>query len=649
MGHGRRRLVALTALCVGLAPAALARQAPPPAVPPPAAGSAAATVGADPALTQPLTPLDQFNLSVPRETAPAPAEAPEVRYTIKVSGLDRLGLERDFRRFSALQAGGGKAASQLQIDARVREDQALGERLLRAEGYYQGKVEISVRPAGAGRFEVDVKAASGPRFHFGKVAVRGPPTDPPGLPRQALTLAPGDPIVANAVRAAEANVTLKLPEQGYPFAKAGERDIALDPASRLGDYTLPVTPGPKSSFGTIRARGRPVFTERHMAVIARFKPGDPYDSRMLDDFRRALVATQLFGAVGVKPVDTGRHAVDGTEIADVEVRGGPAPPHTLSGSLGYETGRGVTLEGAWTSLNFFPPEGAVTVHGIAGSQQQLLGLQVTRSNAGARDRTLFGEIQASHDNTSAYHAYTGQVDFRVSRQSTPIWQKIWTYSAGVEAVITDETAYSLALGRTASQTYKIAGFRLSGGYDRSNSLLDPTRGFQLLASLDPEMSFAAATSPFVKTTLEGRVYVPATQQLTLAARLRAGATFGIDAQQLAPSRRFYEGGGGTIRGFGYQDVGPKAPDGTPLGGASMTDFSVEARYRFGNFGVVTFLDGGQAYLSSTPRFTDIRYGVGVGARYYTNFGPIRIDVGTPIARRPGESMLGVYISIGQAF
>jgi translocation and assembly module TamA len=384
-------------------------------------------------------------------------------------------------------------------------------------------------------------------------------------------------------------------------------------------------------------------------VIARFQPGQLYDSRMVDDLRRALVATSLFAAVGVEPVDTGRRAADGTEIAGLRIRGQAGPPHTLSGSLGYETGVGVKFEGAWSNLNLFPPEGALTAHVITGSQQQLLGLQFTRSDAGARDRTVFAQIQTSRQNTDAYDAYTGLVEARVSRASTPIWQKVWTYSAGVEALVTDEQAFNLAAGEKVWRTYKIAGLRLSGGYDRSNDLLNPTRGFQVLATVDPEAELGAGSHLFVQGTLEGRLYVPATRALTLAGRLRLGAMFGIDPQQQAPSRRFYEGGGSNIRGYGYQEVGPKAPDGSPIGGASSTDFSLEARYRFGDLGVVTFFDGGQAYETATPRFADFRYGVGVGGRYYTSFGPVRIDVATPIARRQGESALGVYISIGQAF
>ena len=71
--------------------------------------------------------------------------------------------------------------------------------------------------------------------------------------------------------------------------------------------------------------------------------------------------------------------------------------------------------------------------------------------------------------------------------------------------------------------------------------------------------------------------------------------------------------------------------------------------RFGNFGIVPFLDGGNLYTSSLPKFSGLRYGAGLGARYYSSFGPIRVDVGTPINRRKGESRVAVYVSLGQAF
>ena len=104
-----------------------------------------------------------------------------------------------------------------------------------------------------------------------------------------------------------------------------------------------------------------------------------------------------------------------------------------------------------------------------------------------------------------------------------------------------------------------------------------------------------------------------------------------------------------MRGFSYQGLGQRDANGDPIGGRSLTEASVEARYRFGDYGVTAFVDVGQSYAASTPRFTDLRAGVGLGLRVYTNFGPMRIDLATPLGRRPGESRVNVYVSIGQAF
>jgi translocation and assembly module TamA len=137
--------------------------------------------------------------------------------------------------------------------------------------------------------------------------------------------------------------------------------------------------------------------------------------------------------------------------------------------------------------------------------------------------------------------------------------------------------------------------------------------------------------------------------IVLAGRLRFGTIQGADRFDIAPSRRFYAGGGGSVRGYGYQKLGPQDPNGDPLGGRSLNEGAAEVRYRFGNFGVVGFVDAGQSYESTVPQFSDLRYGVGIGGRYYTNFGPVRLDIATPLGRRKGEGRINIYVSIGQAF
>jgi translocation and assembly module TamA len=135
--------------------------------------------------------------------------------------------------------------------------------------------------------------------------------------------------------------------------------------------------------------------------------------------------------------------------------------------------------------------------------------------------------------------------------------------------------------------------------------------------------------------------------------VRFGSIFGADAPSIAPSRRFYSGGGGSVRGYGYQRVGPRDFEGDPVGGKTLSEFALEARFRLnafgGNFGLVPFFDGGSLTNKVTPGFNGWQFGAGIGVRYYSSFGPIRIDVGTPLNRREGDSRIAVAVSLGQAF
>jgi len=125
------------------------------------------------------------------------------------------------------------------------------------------------------------------------------------------------------------------------------------------------------------------------------------------------------------------------------------------------------------------------------------------------------------------------------------------------------------------------------------------------------------------------------------------------AFDLAPSRRFYSGGGGSVRGYGYQELGPKDMDGDPIGGRGLAEFAIESRIRLsqfgGNFGVVPFFDGGSLTTKAMPDFSNWRFAAGVGLRYYSLFGPIRIDVGVPLNRQKGDGPVAVTVSLGQAF
>jgi translocation and assembly module TamA len=606
----------------------------------------------DPALAEPLPPLATFDVTPPEgEAAEAPETAESIRYSLDIEGLDDVDLEGRFRELSALEDGDGEAANGAMVSARAREDEALAVRILRSEGYYDAAAATAIEqvPEEPGRLRVTLTAIPGPRYALGAIAITGPETVPPGLAREALELETGDPIVAAAVEAAEANVALELPQQGYPFVEIGQREVLLDPATQRGDYMLPVEPGPRSLFGGFTTEGELAFDAEHVGVLARFDRGELYDRRKVDDLREAMVATGLFASVAAEPVRTGEPGPDGTEYVNVRVIQQAGPARTLSASAGYNTGEGLRVEGAWEHRNLFPPEGALRFAVVGGTQEQSVSARFRRSNAGKRDRSLTVMAEAAHRNYEAFDAFTATLSGRLARESTPIWQKRWTWAAGVELIATNESRFSFETLERERATYWIGAIPLQLGYDRSDSLLNPTKGFRITGRLSPEVSLQDGTRPYARTMIDASGYFPVSDSLVIAGRARFGSIQGIGRDELAPSRRLYAGGGGSVRGFGYQELGPRDINDDPLGGRSLNEFALEARYRFGNFGIVPFVDAGQVYESTMPQLSNLRFGVGIGGRMYTNFGPLRVDVATPLKRRKGESRIALYISIGQAF
>ncbi|MDB5662267.1 MAG: surface antigen, partial [Sphingomonas bacterium] len=317
--------------------------------------------------------------------------------------------------------------------------------------------------------------------------------------------------------------------------------------------------------------------------------------------------------------------------------------------IGYGTGEGVRTELSWQHRNLIKPEGAVTFRGVAGTQEQSLGAVLRKSNYKARDRVLTAQVIASHTNRNAYDAKTFTVGAGIERQTNIIWQKKWTWSFGGELTASDEQDVIRASGVSRRRTFFIAAVPTSLAYDGSDDLLNPTRGYRLSGRLSPEASLQDGSFFYARMQIDGSAYVPLSGRTTIAGRARLGSIAGASRDRIAPSRRFYSGGGGSVRGYGYQDIGPRDVDNDPVGGRSIAEFSIEARVRFGDFGVVPFLDAGNLYTEALPRFTGLRYGAGLGVRYYTSFGPIRVDVGTPLNPRSGDARIAVYVSLGQAF
>ena len=598
-------------------------------------------------------PAPPLNVAPAEPTQPDNADGRDIRYAFTVDGLqgvgDSVAILETFRKQSVLEQGRKKGANAAQISRRSRADSELLVQILRSQGYYDARVEPRIEGS-TSAVEVRLEAEPGPQYRFASVEL-------PGLEaagedyeklRDSFAVKKGDPVIAEEVIAAGVALDRELGQEGFASAEIGEQDIVVNHQTHLATLTLPVTPGPVAQFGELRVSGQPPFSARHVGVIARFRAGDRFRRSRVDDLRRALIATTL-----VANADIRLSPREGGRIVDVDVRLEPAPTRTIAGELGYGTGQGARLEASWTNRNFFNPEGALTLRGVAGTREQLAAVQVRRSNFLQRDQVLNLVASVSNQEYDAYRAKTARLAGNIERQSNFIWQKKWTWTAGGEFLATDERGVYSASGLKDTRTFLIAAAPASLGYDGSDSLLDPTTGFRLLGWASPEIDARGSSRGYARLQFDASAYRPVSDRVVLAGRVRFGTILGASTFDIAPSRRFYSGGGGSVRGYGYQQLGPKDMDGDPVGGRGLAEFGLEARIRVskfgGNFGIVPFFDGGSLDDDAIPRLKDFRYAAGLGLRYYSSFGPIRVDVGVPLNRQKGDGIVAVTVSLGQAF
>lgn len=589
-----------------------------------------------------------------RATADLADDGSERRYKVVLNGLDEIGNGQFYERFngfSVLKAEDGKPANLAQINRRMQLDADLIDRILRAKGYYNAFIRQAVLPPrqdDKDRLRVTFTIRPGTQYMLSHISLPGLGHAAARVPKLA-TIFPvkvGDPVDADAIRTGQKDLATALLENGYPFSRVEDPEVIIDHETQKGDLEMVVRAGGYRVFGGIELDGEvsDIFTPRHLMRIARFDEGDVYQASDVEDLRQAIVATGLVSSVDVRTRDAG----DGTH-ANLLVSASAAPMRTIAGEIGYGTGEGYRIEASWQHRNFFPPEGAVTVQGLVGTREQAAGVAFRRNNFRRRDNVLSTSVSFRHRDFDAYKARTLGFTANIERQSNLLFHKKWAWSAGVELLGSRERNYYGEAERR-NRNYLIGALPMSLIYDASDDLLDPTTGFRLGARISPEISWQDGTFTYVRSQVDGSAYVPLSEKLVIASRVRAGSIIGgIDSDRIAPSRRFYAGGGASVRGYAYQAIGPRDPSNDPVGGKSLMEFSLEARIRMGIFGVVPFVDAGNISTGFLPKFSDVRYGAGVGLRYYSPFGPIRIDVGTPLNRQRGDSRIAVYVSLGQSF
>ncbi len=570
------------------------------------------------------------------------AENP-LSYHVILTGLDGgsfAPVRQTFNGASLLeesQADGLASVSNLR--GHVTSDVDLLSRVLRSYGYYAADVSSSVSRIND-HFSIEIVAAPGTQYQFGEIEFKFHQRNPEQAIvqriRDEVALAAGGPALAAAFVAAEARMGAILPELGFPFAKRTRPDIVVDHQTKLLNVVFHLETGERQRIGRVRYKGLNTVKETYLLRLSTWQEGEFFKQSLVDSLQSRLLQTDLFSKVGIEIVP----AVN--NHADLLVTIVEAQHRTLGTTAGYSTAEGFGADVFWEHRNMFARGGVLKFTARGAEIEQSLSGRLELAHFGRLDQTLSFESLFRRQDTDAFLSYEAEVRAGLDRVVT----KDLAVSAGTIVEYNDVT------DAEGDRDFIIASLPLGARWDSSDDLLNPSRGVRVSLVTAPGVNLGSNGFSFLKSELRSSAYFSMLEDkdLILAFRSRIGSIIGPANETLPATQRFYAGGGGSIRGFSFQNVGPLDADNDPLGGRSVVEFAAELRLKVSSsVGIVPFIEGGNTYVNEFPRFSDFRWGAGVGARYYTSFGPVRFDLAFPLDRRMGESRFQFYVSLGQAF
>lgn len=417
--------------------------------------------------------------------------------------------------------------------------------------------------------------------------------------------------------------------------------LQLDTVKHRAELIYRIEHGPSARFGPPLVTGNERVKDRIIDQAVKWKEGDCFRQETIDATRKALIETQLFASVKITtPTEADK---DGKAAIPIQLT--ERVPRTIRAGANYATDRGAGVNLGWEHRNYFGGAERVTADSVLAEQEQSLTLGLRTPYFMREDQALNISGAVKNEDTDAYQSRSINTSAHVERKLN----EDWNVSAGV--------AYSLIHSsdiRTGTENYGLISAPLFAEYDTRDNAQDAKKGWFIRAAGAPYADTLGLGTQFLK--LQGTAQTYYTKQKmkykpTLAFRANLGGISGASASDMPPDVRFYAGGGGSVRGFGYQSLNPRL-NGEPYGGLSVFEASAEARLRFTpEIGGVLFVDAGNAYSSSLPQPGDKLYvSAGAGVRYYSPVGPLRLDVGIPLNGDDiGETGYGLYVSLGQAF
>ncbi len=525
---------------------------------------------------------------------------------------------------------------------------------LYAEGYYGGTISITVDGVEAANIaplaapdrieEVVIRVNPGPRFTFGEVVIAPLPPDTTLI----QDLGPRRTANSGVIQSTVSEGISSWRDLGYAKASVEQQSIVARHDEAKLDVAVALDTGPRLRFGALMVSGNRTVSTDRVRQIAGLPTGEIYSPAEMASAERRLRRTGTFESAALRESEE----IGPNDTLPILAQLAEAKPRRFGFGLELSSIEGLTVSSFWLHRNFLGGaerlRADVEVAGITGETGGIdyrLGATFTRPATFGPDTEYFlsGEL---------------------SRQDEPefLIDKI-AIETGFSRILSDDLTVRAGVGllRAREETvldtreYTLLTLPLDATLDRRDTPTDAKDGYFIDLTATP---FISTDGEIAGARLYGdaRGYLTVGEEmgLTFAGRGQIGSVLGAGLTEAPADFLFYSGGGGTVRGQPYQSLGIDTLQGTQTvttGGASFVGAQLEARYLVReNLSLVGFYDVGYIGDSATPaQGGDWHAGAGLGLRYNTGIGPIRLDLGTQASGDDAGSDLQVYIGIGQAF
>ncbi len=520
--------------------------------------------------------------------------------------------------------------------------------VLNSKGWLDAKADIAVE-AGPPLRPL-VRITKGKRFTLNTVEIKLKDDFISQRDLPPLEIRKGQFAQADIIINEESRLLSRLKSDGFAYAKKADRTVIGDRDAANIDLTYNFSSGPKICLGEIVTHNPGRTRTKILETLSPYKFGDKYTTDTIAEYKTRLSQTQLFTFVKVELADTPsdlkqleatQDEIGECQVRDVEVTVEDGSRRSVSAGASFATTEGLGIQAGYEMRNYSGRADTVNIDLHLNNLEQTLSGRWKQPLKGGYRHALTLGASIGSTQTDAFDRNALAVNALYERP----WIKHFDIFAGAGAEIGKETQNDL------EQDFQIISGRGGLRFDNTDDALNPSQGLRVQLSAEPAYSLGDAEGQFITTDVTARGYLGLNDdKLILASRVKVGGISGSSFADIPSSKRYYAGGGGSVRGYAYQAIGPRDEDNDPVGGRSLVELSLEARLRFANnLGMAVFVDAGEVGAAETPAFTDFRMGAGVGVRYYTSFGPLRFDIATPIDPRDDDESVLIYLSIGQAF